>query len=262
MITRSLVSVAAIAALSLTATACGSGSGNSGSSGSGVQTITDGKLTVCTDAPYNPFDKISGTTYEGFDGEIVNAVARQMKLKVVPIDTSFDAIESGLAVKSHKCDMASSAITITDERKKNITFSAPYYDSKQSLLVPTGSPIKSIKDLKGKKVGVQKDTTGATYATKNATGAKVTAFPDDSAEYTAIQGHSVDALLQDLPVNLEHTKDGKFTVVEQYDTGEQYGFAFNKVGSEDLVKAFDDGLAAIKKDGTYDKIYNKYFKVS
>lgn len=251
------------AALTLGLAACG-GSDDSSSddaANSGLDTINSGKLTVCTDAPYPPFDVIDGSTFSGFDGELVTAIGKELGLTVVPLDTGFDAIESGLAVKTRQCDMSASAMTMTDERKANIAFSDPYYDSKQSLLVPAGSSIKSIDDLAGKKVGVQKDTTGETYAKEHATGADIVSFPDDAAEFTALQGGSVDALLQDLPVNLEHTKDGKYTIAEQYDTSEQYGFGFNKTGQEDLVKAFNDGLAKLRSDGTYDTIYKKYFSV-
>lgn len=263
---RTYLTAGVAAALALGLAACGSdgdtgspGSTDTGATSATIKTIADGKLTVCSDAPYEPFDVIDGTTFGGFDGEIVSAIADKLGLEVVPLDTGFDAISSGLAVKSGTCDLSASAMTITDERKANITFSEPYYDSLQSLLVPAGSSIKTIADLDGKKVGVQKDTTGEAYANENAKGAQIVSFPDDSSEFTAIQGGTVDALLQDLPVNVEHTKDGKFAIAESYDTGEQYGFGFDKSGEEDLVKAFNDALATLKSDGTYQQIYDKYF---
>jgi len=269
MIKRTLLGATAVAA-TLVLAACGSSdntasdnggatAGASGAAGANLSLVKDGSLTVCSDAPYKPFDVIDGDTFGGFDGDVITAVAGKLGLKVVPIDTGFDAISSGLAVKSHQCDMSASAMTITDERKANITFSEPYYDSKQSLLVPAGSDIATLADTDGKKIGVQKDTTGESYAKEHASGAKIYSFPDDAAEFAALQGGTVDALLQDLPVNLEHTTDDKYKIAEQYDTGEQYGFGFNKTGSEDLVKAFDDALASMKSDGSYDAIYNKYF---
>jgi polar amino acid transport system substrate-binding protein len=72
----------------------------------------------------------------------------------------------------------------------------------------------------------------------------------------------VDAILQDLPVNLEHTKDGKYEIVEEYSTDEQYGFAFKKAGSEELVEAVNEELQALRDSGKYQEIYDKYFKVS
>lgn len=74
-------------------------------------------------------------------------------------------------------------------------------------------------------------------------------------------GHAagqVDALLQDLPVNIEHTREGDFTIVEEYSTDEQYGFAVEK-GNTALVEAVDEQLQTLRDEGTYDEIYDTYF---
>lgn len=264
MTTRRLTALAAIVLMALPLTACGddSGDGSTGSTSSGLKTIEDGTLTVCSDAPYEPFDVIEDSTYTGFDGDLVTAIAKGLDLKLVAVDSAFDPLQSGLALNSNQCDMAASAMTITEERKANLTFSEPYYDSKQSLLVPVDSDIASIEDLNGKKVGVQTGTTGKSYTEENAEGAKVVDFPDDSAMFLALQGGQVDALLQDLPVNLEHTKDGKYQIVEEYSTDESYGFAFKKEGAEDLVDAVNEQLQELRDSGEYQTIYDKYFKAS
>lgn len=257
--------MALAASLAFALTACGGGDdteGGNGAAASDLDLIQDGTLTVCSDAPYQPFDVIEGGKFTGFDGDLVTAIAGELELELKPIDSAFDPLQSGLALNSNQCDMAASAMTITPDREKNLTFSDGYYDSKQSLLVPADSPIKSIDDLSGKKVAVQNATTGKAYAQENAKGAKVVSFPDDSAEFTALKGGTVDAILQDLPVNLEHTRDGKFVIVEQYDTGEEYGFAFRKTGDEALVEAVNEALQALRDSGEYQKIYDKYFKVS
>jgi polar amino acid transport system substrate-binding protein len=176
-------------------------------------------------------------------------------------DSSFDALQSGQALNAGQCDVVASAMTITDDREKNLDFSDGYYDSEQSLLVPADSDIASIGDLAGKKVGVQQGTTGKQYAEDNATGADIVSFPSDAEMYSAIKAGQVDALLQDLPVNLDHTKDGKFKVVEKYSTDEQYGFAI-KQGNTELVTEVNDALKKLRDDGTYDDIYNKYFSTN
>ncbi len=263
MTTRKLTTLAAIALMALPLAACGDDdSGSPGSTDSGLNTVEDGKLTVCSDAPYEPFDVIDGNTYTGFDGDLVTAIAKGLDLELVAVDSAFEPLQSGLALNSGQCDMASSAMTITEERKQNLTFSEGYYDSKQSLLVAADSDIASIADLDGKRVGVQAGTTGKSYADENAEGAKVTDFPDDSAMFLALQGGQVDALLQDLPVNLEHTRDGKYHIIEEYSTDEEYGFAFKKTGSEDLVDAVNEQLQELRDSGEYQTIYDKYFKAS
>ncbi len=255
----SILALAAVATLALG----GCGSDDSGKTATGANVINKGKLTVCSDVPYPPFedfDKGSELGFKGFDVDIVNEIAKRLDLKLSYQDSSFDALQSGQALNAGQCDLAASAMTITDDRKKNLDFSEGYYDSKQSLLVPADSDIAGIGDLDGVKVGVQQGTTGKAYAEENAKGAKIVTFPSDGEMYQAIQAGQVEALLQDLPVNLDHTKDGKFKVVETYDTDEQYGLAIKK-GNEQLVKDVDGALDEMRKDGTYDDIYNKYFEV-
>jgi ABC-type amino acid transport substrate-binding protein len=70
----------------------------------------------------------------------------------------------------------------------------------------------------------------------------------------------VAAILQDLPVNLNHTQEGDFTIAAEFETDEQYGFAFPKEGSEALVEAVNTQLAELRESGRYDEIYNTYFE--
>ncbi len=247
---------------------CGSSSGG-GSSSSGISTISSGTLTVCSDVPYPPFedfDKSSSTGFKGFDVDIVNAIAKKLDLKVQIKDSDFDALQSGLLFNARKCDIGASAMTITPERKKKILFSDGYYDSKQSLLVPTGSAIKSIDDLAGKKVGVQKGTTGETYTKKNAPDAKAIQYADDGKMYLALKAGQIDAILQDLPVNLDHQNDPKAAgqVQGRRDLRHRRELRLRraKLDNTKLIAAVNKQLTAMKSDGSYQKIYDKYFKVS
>jgi polar amino acid transport system substrate-binding protein len=259
---RRVSALVAIPVLVLVLALAGCGGGGGGTTKSGVQLVSSGKLTVCSDVPFPPFedfDKSSPTGFKGFDIDIVSQIAKGMKLGLVVKDSAFDPLQSGLALNSGQCDMGASAMTITPDRQKNIDFSTGYYDSKQSLLVPDGSPIKSINDLAGKKVGVQQGTTGKSYTEEHAPDtAEIIAFPSDAEMYSAIQAGQVDALLQDLPVNLEHTTEGDYKIVEKYDTGEKYGFAV-KQGNTALLDAINEQLTKLHNNGTYDEIYNKYF---
>lgn len=269
MMKRSLLGVTAAAATLMLA-ACGGSSTNNasdtssaGGSGGGanLSLVSDGTLTVCSDVPYAPFedfDKTSPSGFKGFDIDIDSKLATDLGLKLKVLDEDFDGLQSGLTLNAGTCDLVSSALTITPDRAKHLEFSDGYYDSKQSLLVPEGSSITSIADLKGKKVGVQKGTTGKDYATEHATGASIVDFPSDAEEFQALKAGQVDALLQDLPVNLGHQQAGGYQVVETYDTGEKYGLAAKK-GNTALIQAIDADLAKMHSDGSYDAIYNKYF---
>jgi polar amino acid transport system substrate-binding protein len=267
---RSLATGAALA-LTLTMSACGSdddggGSGSGSGSGSGdaasVETISEGTLKVCSDIPYKPFDVMDGDTYTGFDGDLVNEIANGLELELEVQDSGFDGLQSGLALNSNQCDMVASAMTITEEREQNRDFTDGYYDSEQSLMVPTGSDIAAIDDLGGKKVGVQQGTTGKSYTEENAPeGTDIISFPSDAEMFNAIKAGQVDALLQDLPVNLAHTEGGDFEVVETYSTGEEYGFAVRE-GNTALRDAINEQLAALRDSGKYDELYEKYFSTS
>lgn len=244
--------------------ACGGddgGDGGGGGASSEIDLINEGTLTVCSDIPYPPFEMESGGDYTGFDMDLMKEIAAGLDLELSVQDSSFDGLQSGLSLNSSQCDIVASAMTITEEREQNIDFTEPYYDSKQSLLVPNDSDITSIDDLAGKKVGVQQGTTGKTYAEENAPDADIISFPSDGEMYPAIQAGQVDALLQDLPVNINHTEDGEFKIVEEYETDEQYGFAVREEGSEALLEAVNEQLQELRDSGKYQEIYDKYFAV-
>lgn len=260
MKTRFARHVASVALLSLVVAGCGS-DGDGGGGASGLDLINEGTLTVCSDIPYPPFEMESGGDYTGFDMDLMKEIAAGLDLELTVQDSSFDGLQSGLSLNSSQCDIVASAMTITEEREENIDFTEPYYDSKQSLLVPNDSDIESIDDLAGKKVGVQQGTTGKTYTEENAPDAEIISFPSDGEMYPAIQAGQVDALLQDLPVNINHTEDGEFKIVEEYETDEQYGFAVREEGSEDLLDAVNEQLQKLRDSEKYQEIYDKYFAV-
>lgn len=258
------LAIAATATLALAGCATGSsdaGSGGEPAAGDDYGLVEAGTLTVCSDIPYPPFEfEGDDGEYTGFDIDLLGAIAEQLDLKLSVQDVGFDALQSGTTLAAGTCDVGASAMTITDERKANIDFSDPYYDSLQSLLVRTDSGIESIDDLDGKNVGVQQGTTGEAYATENAKGAQLVQYPSDGELWPAIQAGQIDAILQDQPVNLEHEKaDSSYEIVETYETDESYGFAFAKGEKDELLDAVNGALAELRDNGEYQKIYDQYF---
>ena len=239
---------ASAAALSLVLVACGGDE-------------AAGPLTVCSDIPYPPFefeDASSDLGYSGFDIELIAAIGDELGREVEIVVTGFDALTSGTAMAAGTCELAISAMTITPERDEQIDFSDPYYEADQSLLVPNGSAIASIADLvAGVVVGVQTGTTGELYANDNVPGAEIRAFEGGGDLLTALAAGQVDAVIQDLPVNVEEAAKGATTVVETYPTGEFYGIAFEE--GSDLVGPVNEALAELREDGTYDALFQKYF---
>lgn len=257
---RSLLLCAMTTGLAVALTACGGG-GDYGKYGL-VQKET---LTVCSDVPYPPLEmEAKGGGYTGFDMDLMRQIATSLGLKMQVKDVGFDGLQSGATLAAGQCDIAASAMTITKKREKHLDFSNPYFDAKQSLLVPKGSGIKNIKDLAGKKVGVQQGTTGQMYTKENAPDTTtIVAFPSDTELFAALKANQVDAILQDIPPNTRHAKQNpKFRIVQKYDTNEHYGFAVQEEGKEELLKAVNQQLKKLRSNGTYDKIYDKYFSAA
>jgi polar amino acid transport system substrate-binding protein len=237
--------------------------GDTGTPAADLGLIQEGTLTVCSDIPYPPFevedpDKPSG--YGGFDMDMMQAIADGLGLELAVQDVGFDPLASGTVLAAGQCDVGASAMTITEERQAALDFSDPYYDSLQSLLVPPDSDITGIGDLSGKMVGVQTGTTGQIYVNENAPdGTEIVDFPSDAELWPALQAGNIDAILQDLPVNIEHAKTEGYEVVEEYPTDEQYGFAFAKGEKTALLEAVNEQLQTMRDDGTYQEIYDSYF---
>ncbi len=241
--------VAAAAALTIVLAACG-GDDESAT------------LTVCSDIPYPPFEFVdpdSPLGYSGFDIELIAAIADRLGRDVTIVESGFDALTSGAAMAAGQCDVAIAAMTITPERAEQIDFSDVYYEAVQSLLVPEGSDITSIADLvAGVRVGVQSGTTGEDYAGDDVPGADIIGFENPGDLLTALVAGTIDAVLQDAPVNEDHAASNPTVVVETYDTGESYGIAFEK-GSP-LVAEVNAALATLRADGTYDELFDRYFR--
>lgn len=254
---------AALAAAALFAAACGGG--DDPAADGDLDLVSSGTLTVCSDIPYAPFefeDADSDIGYSGFDVELIQAIADELDLEVEVIASGFEGLTSGTAMAAGDCDVAVSAMTITPERAEQIDFSDPYYDAVQSLLVPEGSGIAGIDDLTDEvTLGVQSGTTGEAYAQENVPGAEIVSFENTGDLFIALEAGQVDAILQDQPVNVEYAREQGASVIEEYDTDESYGIAFEQDRPDDLLAAVNTALADVREAGTYDDIYDRYFAV-
>ena len=274
MRTRNLALVPLLVTAALLLGACGSDSASddettttaadAGSGGElsleGVELVADGKLTVCSDMPYKPFEFEENGETTGFDYDIVSAMGEQLGVTVEFVTTPFDNIIPALAAGN--CDMIASAMTITDERKEKVDFTEAYFDADQSLLVlkENEDTYATLEDLAGQDIGVQVETTGATYAEENTPeGATIKEFSTGDEMFPALISEDIKAALQDLPVNAYRaaTAPDQFVVTETFPTGEQYGFAVAK--GSDLLAPLDAALAKIREDGTYDSVYTEWF---
>jgi polar amino acid transport system substrate-binding protein len=261
---RKAVALAAGAVLAIGGLAGCAKEDTGGTAEGGVTLVKAGSLITCTHLPYAPFQsKDAAGKVVGFDVALIDLVASKLSLTQEIVDTPFEGIKSGTDLNAGKCDVAAAGMTITDERKKVLDFSAPYFDATQALATLTGSQVKTLEELAGKRLGVQGGTTGEDYikAQVKEKGLKieVVSYKDLAALQQALATNQVVAAVNDLPVWNEYIKSnpGKVVVAAGFDTGEQYGFAVKK-GNAGLLKAVNDALAAARADGTYDKIYAEW----
>jgi polar amino acid transport system substrate-binding protein len=265
--TRLFAVIAPLAAVVLLLSACSSDSDEGQAAAGDVTTIAAGKLTVCTDAPYEPFEyEDADGNWVGFDMDVLREVGGGIGdgLDLAVTVQPFDGI--WLAPAAGTCDIVASAMTITPERTAQALFSDPYYDSAQSLLVLSSraSELTDLDKLAGARIGVQTGTTGATYAeTNKPAGATVVEYDEPAAMFLALDSGGVDALLQDLPVNLDRAnqRPGEYDLVASFSTGESYGFAVAKNNTE-LIEAVNTQLAEMRTSGRYQTIYDRYFLVA
>jgi polar amino acid transport system substrate-binding protein len=257
-------------ALLLTAGACGDdddgaddgGTGDDTSEAADLDLVEDGKLTVCSDIPYAPFEFEEGGELKGVDIDLMKAVADKLGLEAEFRDTDFDGIFAALAAGN--CDVIASSVSITDEREEENDFTEGYFEINQSMLVRKGeeSTLKDFASLKGKTIGVQSETTGAEFAMEEAekVDAEVKEFTGADELFTALKAKQVDAVVQDFPINAYHAENTGETVVSatfEADEPEQYGFVV-KQGNADLLEAIDKALEELKDDGTYEDILDAY----
>ncbi|GAA1545367.1 ABC transporter substrate-binding protein [Kribbella lupini] len=267
---RFAAATATVAALALALSACGSDDSGSGGSedkaaAAGITLVKPGKLTICTHLPYKPFQYKDGTKVVGFDVDLLDLLAKDLGLEQEVVNIEWAQVTSGAAFQAKKCDVGMGAMTITDSRKAAISITAPYMDATQVLLTKKDAPYRSLEDLKGKKVGVQADTTGKDFATEQAKkiGFEVVVFNDLALQENNVKSGRVDAGINDNGVLYDFVKENPDTaVVAEFNTGEQYGFGALKDGSgPKLVEKFNTLLAAAKTDGKYNEIYKKWFGV-
>jgi polar amino acid transport system substrate-binding protein len=255
-----LRTLAVVAVAVLTLSGCQTG-GDRAETESGAKLIQEGTLTVCTHLPYKPFQFNQGGKVVGFDVDIMDLVAKDLGVRQKIVNTPFEGIQSGQTLNTGECDAAAAGMTITEDRAKVLDFSDPYFEATQALLVKKGSGISDLADLSGKSLAVQEGTTGAIYAEENAPqDTEIRTFEDLALLTTAVKTGQVDAGVNDNGVLYDYVQTNPDTeVATEFNTGEQYGIAVQKGQNDQLLATINDVLAKAKKDGTYDKIYRKWF---
>jgi ABC-type amino acid transport substrate-binding protein len=260
--------VAVLGAMTLILAACGSEeddgqpAGGGGDQGPQFDTIEEGVLQVGSCLDYRPFEFFEKGADEptGFDVELTETIASELGLEVEWVRADFETIFT--ALDSGQFDMVAAASTITPERQQTVDFSDPYYNARQALTVASDSGIGGTSDLgEDHTVGVQKGTTGKSWAEENLApnGVTIKTYTAITDAFTSLEGGAIDGILNDEPSSAAEIENRPgLELVESIDTDENYGLALSK-DNPDLTVAVNEALQAVIDDGTYQQIFEKYF---
>ena len=224
-------------------------------------------LKVGTNAEFAPFEYVNeedGTTIEGFDIDLINAIAADQGMTVEMENLEFDGLV--MALQNGSIDAAIAGMSVTPERVEQVDFTETYYDAGLNIAVAIDDDsIASEEDLAGKVVTAQQGTTGADKAMELQEAgvvADVKLLANINVCMMALANGEVDAVIMDIPVNNKyvaaHPDEVKIAAEFVLEEPEQFAIAVAK-GNTELLEKLDAGLANVKEDGTYDALIDKYF---
>ncbi|HEL1542343.1 TPA: ABC transporter substrate-binding protein/permease [Streptococcus suis] len=221
----------------------------------------DDTIDIVFDNAYAPFEfKDSDQIYKGLDVDIINEVAKRSGWTMNQSFPGFDAAVN--AVQAGSADALMAGTTITEARKKVFTFSDPYFDTKIVIATTKANTISSYKDLKGKTVGVKNGTAAQNFLEENKDkyGYNVKTFDTGDLMYNSLSAGAVNAVMDDEAVIQYAIQQGQDLSIDiEGEAIGSFGFSVKKGSQyEYLVEDFNTALAAMKEDGTYEKILNKW----
>jgi polar amino acid transport system substrate-binding protein len=214
-------------------------------------------LVVGTNAEFSPFEFIGDDgNPAGIDIDLISAIGEKIGVSVQIVNMGGDALIP--AMTSGKIGAIISGMTITEERKKSVQFSDPYYQASQKIIVKDGSDIADEAGLAGKKIGVQMGTTGDLYVTDTVKDATVERYDKGIDAVQDLVNGKLDAVVIDEePAKVFVSQAQGLSVLEDRLSDEQYGIAL-PLGQDELLTKINEALAELKADGTLDEIYAKY----
>jgi polar amino acid transport system substrate-binding protein len=201
----------------------------------------------------------------GFDVDLANEVFKRNDLELIlqPIDWTMKEAE----LNAGNIDMIWNAYTINDERKEKVAFTKPYLDNSQVIITLAGSDINVKKDLAGKKVAAQTGSSAVDAMNtepelvKAFDGGEPVLFDTNHEAFMDLEAKRVDAVVADEVLARYYIKQKgaeKYTILDEDFGDEEYGIGFRKQDNK-LLEMVEKTLDDMRKDGTYDSIYQKWF---
>ena len=255
---RSLFALPLLAATALLLTACSSGASAAG----GATDAPKDTFTVATTGMYKPMNFTANGTLQGYDIDWANAIGDELGMDVEFVEGQLTGLLTGL--QSDRYDAVMSSLTITDERKQSIDFSDPYVaDGVIATALASNSKVTDINNLDGLVVGI---TGGSGYMkTIEEIGGytELKEYPGAAEAFADLKAGRIDVYaVGRIPANdfiMSDTDAGDPVVL----AGEPFsllpaGVGIRK-GNTALVAEVNDAIAALKADGTYDELTEKWF---
>lgn len=217
-------------------------------------------IKIGTEGAYPPFNNLTSSgQLEGFDIDITKALCEEMKAKCEFVTQDWDGIIPALQAKRFDAIVAS--MSITDERKQQVDFTNPYYSNSLVFVAPKDSKFTAT-ETKGKTIGVQQGTIAAEFAEKTYPDADVKAYPTQVEAWSDLGSGRVDAVLGDFGVQygFVNGSDGSCCEFkgEAVSSDDKIGIAIRK-GDTALADKFNKALEAIRANGKYKEVNDKYF---
>jgi polar amino acid transport system substrate-binding protein len=216
-------------------------------------------LIVGSEIPFPPFEEGDPPGYEGFDIDVINAVADELELEAQIQNVPLNSI---LAGDTSELDLSISAVRITPARDKRVDFSNPYFIDFLSLLVRDDSAVQAVDDIAtGAIIGVEDGTTAETYARTRMDTSEIRAYSTAGEAADALFNSEVDAVIASGSAAEAAIEDREnLVVVDVIPTREAYGIVLPE-DNDGLRKAVNSALSELKQDETLTDLYEEYFGV-
>ncbi|MCC8139907.1 MAG: ABC transporter substrate-binding protein [Lachnospiraceae bacterium] len=223
-----------------------------------VTTVTEGVLTMGTNAAFPPYEYYDGDVVVGIDAEIAEALAEKLGLTLEIVDMDFSSIIT--SVQSGKIDVGIAGMTVTEDRLENVNFTDSYATGVQVIIVPEGSEITSVDDLSNEDllIGVQEGTTGHIYCSDDYGEDRVIAYTNGATAVQALLQGKVDCVVIDQQPALSFVEANEgLAILDTEYVIEEYAIAVSK-DNEALLDALNAALAELTADGTVQSILDTY----
>ena len=219
------------------------------------------KLIVAMELAYPPFETKDNTGNPiGVSVDLAKAIGEYVGCEVEIVDTAWDGLIPSL--KTGRVDLIISSMTITEQRKEEVSFSDPYANAYLAILANQHSDIASVEDLNqpGKKVAVKIGSTGFLYAQNHLNNAEIIALSDESACVVEVSQGKADGFLYDqLTIYRNHLNhpDTTTAVFIPFQDVEHWGAAVNKENAV-LLRQINEFITIFRSEGGFDMLTDKY----